>query len=84
LLPLDQVEQLEEPLPLQQTAPFPNPDHQVRIEGTSPDGRYVALCEGGETGPLQLLLYDIPRDQWQVVLEGPECAQVLGWSARAE
>jgi hypothetical protein len=84
LLPLDQVEQLAQPLPLQQTAPFPDPTHQVRIEGTSPDGRYVALCEGGETGPLRLLLYDIPRDQWQVVLEGPRCVKVLGWSAHAE
>ncbi len=84
LLPMDQVEQLEEPISLQRTAPFPNPDHQVRIEGTSPDGRYAALCALDETELTQLLLYDIPHDQWEIVTEGPECAQVLGWTASGE
>lgn|GEM_PF-5869947 len=69
---------------LQLLAPLKQGLHTMRMENSSFDGRYVALCAGGETGQFLLRLYDILHDQWEVVTEGPECDQVLGWTASEE
>lgn len=49
----------------------------------SPDGRYLAVCEGRKIEPkgtlYRTMLYNIPDDQWTTLVDNDRCIKVLGW-----
>lgn len=67
---------------------FAPPDDAPRLFGilsASPDGRYIVGCDTANEGRTnRSLLYDTQQQQWETLVEGGRCIEVIGWTTESQ